>query len=179
MLFILFIATIIFILFLGVMRTGRLFNPLTFYSLFWGIWSIVSMKNPFMLYVVSTKTYLIVWLNLVATFIGFIIVNQKEGKIQDNILFNKRKLMGDYLLNTKLFLLLQVLVFVILIFLLRRYNILLASMTTQDIRRIVYEQGLLFDSSFSSILYFWFVTPIVKVSILLFLSNLIINGKKN
>ncbi|AIQ20127.1 hypothetical protein H70357_28035 [Paenibacillus sp. FSL H7-0357] len=178
MLYILFICTICFIIIFGVIRTGNIFNPLTYFSLFWGIWTIVSLGNPFMLYDVSTKTYMIIWLNVVATSIGFFVVNHKKNKNHINVGVDKQRLLGGDLLNTRFFLFLQFFLSFILIYFAIKYNNLLFSMTTADMRRIVYEQGLLFGSSFSSLLYFWIITPLVKVSILALISDLVVNGKK-
>ncbi|KTD88417.1 O-antigen polymerase [Paenibacillus etheri] len=176
MLYILFIFTILIVFFTGVFRTGNKFNPLTYYIFFWGIWSIVSMSNPFSLNEVSSRTYLIIWLHMIFTSLGFLILNQ--GKMVKRSEIPKVVNGYDFLLSRE-FMIIQFVVSVVLIYFYRKYNFLLGSMSILDSRRIVYEQGLLFGSSFSTVFYNWIIIPIVKTSILLLISNLILNGKKN
>lgn len=87
MLYILFIVTAIFVFCAGVFRTGNRFNPLTFYIGFWGLWTIVSLNNPFTLNDVTSRTYLIVWVHVIITSVGFLLINQ--GNIQKRVIIKE------------------------------------------------------------------------------------------
>ena len=173
MLYLLFFMTTLFIVVAATVRTGKRYNPLNFYIVFWGICSIVSLTNPFGLYDVSTRTYLIVWLNSTVFSIAYLLFyrNRKEAIRSDKLVNNK-------MLGTKKVLFIQLFVFVVLLFFYRRYSSLLDSLGLIDARRIVYDQGYLFNSSYELIFFTWVITPILYVSVLLLLSDFVMNGVK-
>lgn len=184
MLYLLFSVTVIFFIIAGVVRTGRKFNPLTFYISFWGIWLIISLSDPFLLKSVSVQAYLLLWLNIVGFAIGFILFYSNSNKQKNNygrIKITETKILSGYkeLLNNKKFIFLQLGILLILIYYYLKYNMLLSTLTTQDTRRIVYEYGLLFSSMYEYILFTWIITPLVYSSIALLISNLVVNGQKN
>lgn len=172
MLSILFITTAIFVVVMGKLRTGNLYNPLTFYIIFWCFWTVVSLSDPFLLFNVSTKTYMMVWLNVIMFSFGFLVVSKKNKPA--NI-----KVSGFEFTKTSAFLILQIIVFFVLIYYSQKYNSVLSNLEVNDIRRIVFEQGLLFKSAAEITFYTWIISPLVYGSIVLLISNFVFNDQKS
>lgn len=153
-------------------------TPLTFFVAFWTIWILISLTNPFGVYEVSDKTYLIIWLNMICFSIGYLLIKvpKKTNKGDENIQLKENIIK---FLESKRVLLIQIIVLVTLLYYLQRYNALLNSMSVYDARMIVYQFGLLFKSPIETIYYNYFIKAILHISIIATLINFIIYGRKN
>ncbi|MCU5077708.1 oligosaccharide repeat unit polymerase [Bacillus cereus] len=171
----LFVSTLMFFVLIGRIKTGNLYSPLTFYLVFWCFWVIISLINPYQLYEVSQSTYTLVWSNIIFFSFGFLLVS-KRVKVPA---LEKIKLPGNKFIKTKKFLMIQLTVLVILIYYYIKYNLLLSGLDSSYMRTALFEQGYLFSSSLENILYFWFIGSFVYLSIALFISNIVMGGKKN
>ncbi|MEH6891477.1 O-antigen polymerase [Bacillus sp. JJ864] len=167
-----------FFVFFGKLRSGRFYNPISFYMLFWGFWILISLSNPFGLYEVSEKTYFTILLSLFCFGIGCILIDSSKILIKENdsIITNDNSFTK---LNSKRFLILQFIIFAILFFYYLKYSSLLSSMTLDDQRRIVYTVGLLFNSTYEMLFYNWIIKPIMMISVIMVMVNYIIYGRKN
>lgn len=166
----------VLIVYLGFVRTKRLWNPLAFYILFYGIWLTISLTNPYGLFEVSTSTYFLFWMSMVCFSIGFLIVDFPNKPVKPvHVEFS----LTNRLPNSKIFLFIQLLLFTVLFYYLGKYSSMLLSMTVLDSRKIVYEAGYLFGSYTENIFFNWIITPLVHVSILLTIANFIVKNKIN
>lgn len=174
MLSLLFITTALFFVFMGRMRTGNLFSPLTFFVVFCCFWAVVSLGNPYYLYNVTTKTYILIWLYIVFFSLGFLIVSKYQKPLNPSIKFD-----GNDFIKTKKFLFTQIFVFIILFYYYQKYNAIASNLMVYDIRRIVYEQGLLFNSATEYIFYYWIIMSLVYGSIALLIPSFVMSGQKH
>jgi oligosaccharide repeat unit polymerase len=173
LLYLLFVATTLFFFFMGLLRTGKKFNPLSFYIFFWGIWLTVSLTNPYKMNTVSNEAYLLIWVNITFFALGFIVVS-KRGKM-----IKLEELGGREILQTKTFLFLQIFVFIVLFLIYQKYKMLLLSLTAEEARNTVYGVGLLFNTTYEYYFFIWVITPLVFSSVVMLITNLTINGLKS
>ncbi|EJR51797.1 hypothetical protein IIO_06207 [Bacillus cereus VD115] len=174
--FLLVIFVISFFIFMGKLRTGRFFNPLSFYLTFWGTWILFSMGNPYELYEVSEKTYFIILLSLFCFGLGCILIDIPKIQIKDSIVKNDE---SYKFLGSRIFLITQFIVFAILFVYYLKYSSLMSSLPLDYQRRIVYEVGLLFTTTYEMLFYNWVLKPIMTISVIMTISNYVIYGKKN
>jgi oligosaccharide repeat unit polymerase len=150
-------------------KIGTYKNPLTYYLIFWVWWILISFLNPFDLYSVSIRAYLLIWMNILFFSIGYFLFCRK---IPANIYFtfnNKR----EYA-----FVLLQFIVLLLIFYYYRKYNHLLNIMTILDSRRIVFEPGLLLGSYKEYAVYNYFIASFLYLSVVINISKYVLTSKK-
>lgn len=174
--FLLVIFVISFFIFMGKLRTGRFFNPVSFYLTFWGTWILFSMGNPYGLYEVSEKTYFIILLSLFCFGLGCILIDIPKIRIKDSIVKDDE---SYKFLDSRIFLITQFIVLTILFVYYLKYSSLMSSLPLDYQRKIVYEVGLLFTTTYEMLFYNWILKPIMTISVIMTISNYIIYGKKN
>ncbi|PFC97741.1 hypothetical protein CN277_24300 [Bacillus cereus] len=178
LMYLLFIIVIAFFIFITKIRTGRLYNPLSFYMMFWGTWIFVSLSNPFGLYEVSEGTYFTILLSLFCFGIGYMIIDSPKILRSDKENFILKNHDFDFL-NSKKFLVLQVVIFLILFVYYLKYSLLLSSMTLDDQRRIVFTVGLLFKTTYELLFYNWIIKSAMMISAILIIVNYVVYDRKN
>ncbi|WP_082708034.1 O-antigen polymerase [Paenibacillus sp. DMB5] len=174
MLSLVFVTTAALFMFMGKFKTGKTFNPLTFFVGFWCFWAIVSMTNPYQMFAVSNKTYLLVWVQVVCVSLGYLAVAKKNLSAKFDL-----SEVGSKILYSRTFAFLQLFVLTFLTFYYFKYKSLLSSMTSNDMRRIIFEKGLLFSSSAEYMFYYWVITAIIYASLVIAISSFALHGKKN
>jgi|GEM_PF-2249921 len=166
-----FLFIITFILFFYITKTkiGSYNNPLTYYLIFWVGWIFISLLNPFDLYSVSIRAYLLIWTNMLFFSIGYFIFCKR---IRAKYFFtsnNKR----EYA-----FIFLQLIVLLIVFYYYGKYTHLLNMMTIHDARAIRFEQGLLFRSYTEKVIYTYFILSFLYLSVLINISKYVLTSKK-
>ena len=169
----LFITVMILFIIIGKLRVGRYSNPLTYYLIFWVFWIIVGYFNIYDLYIISKSTYLMILLNILGFSIGFILfINLKKiGKdnmIEINIDYFKKKITG-----------LLVIINIILLYYLNKYNNLVDILSVEERRMITFKQGYLFDSYLENLFYTNVIRLMIYILMLIIFYNFIINNKKD
>ena len=160
MIFLLVVITVFLMVYVGSIRTKTIMNPLTFFLIFWGFWVCLSTFNPYTLYSVSEKAYLLIWINMFTFSIGFIMIARKKNRdicINPNLSIKMNKALKW----------METFLFIILIYYFIKYNTVLSSMAITDARRISSEIGYIFGNHIEYLIYNYFVTSLVYLSIII------------
>lgn len=172
MLVILFVITIILFLFIGIKKIKTFSNPLSIYLIFWGLWIIISLFNPYDLYPVSSFAYLLVWVNIFSFSIGFLVISKKKKyqiNIEQNLLIIKER---------SLFFA-EIILLIILIYYNKKYFALLSYGNIGEARRIRFELGYLFGNYTEYLLYNYFVISTLYLTIIINILKFILDKKIN
>lgn len=170
MLTILFILTLMMFIILLRIKIGTYNNPLTYYLIFWGGWTFVSLLNPYDLYDVSNNSYLLLWLNITVFSLGYFLVCNKRTNFKYVDIFSKK--------HTQIFFrIIQLIVLLYLIYYYIRYNFLLSGLAITEARNIKYELGYLFNSYTEYLIYTYFVTAFVHLKLVIDIANYIMTKK--
>ena len=171
MIFLLVLITLVLMFYLGVIKTRTVKNPLSFFLFFWGLWTCLSMLNPYSLYSVSEKAYLLIWLNIFAFSIGFILISRKKSQdISINVSFSKK--------TEKLLLLIQVCLLIILTYYYIKYNSVMSRMLITDARIVKFQIGYLFGNYTEYLLFNYFVAAALYVSVIINIVKYSVDRKK-
>ena len=139
------------------------------------LWSFiilfVSSLNPYELYNVSSKIYAL-WILSITIISSIIIIfsNKNRENIVKNNNFNIIK-------KSKVLLVINIIVLVLLAYFLVRYNKILASASIQDIRNIRFEK--LFSTGYEYIIFTYIIQPTLKIIMMLTAISIIYKERKN
>ena len=166
--FFLFLLTIF--CFFAKYKTGMFFNPLNIVIVFWTVWIIISIINPFNLYDVELITYFYLLLFIIFFSIGFLLVARRIQSSKDDF-------ESKIIVNKSIPIIINIFVSVILLYFLFKYNSLLIILGVLEARNIKFEIGLLFSNTFEYLLFSVIISSIVYLSFLLSTVNYLKNKK--
>lgn len=136
--------------------------PLLIYLLWWYLLLSISSFNPYDLYPVSNKGYLLILLNVFVFFIGYISLCFKKNTNKNfNTSFEFKPI--DKIIFTS-----QILILPVVLYYFLKYQYLLSNLGFLYARSIKYELGYLFGSSIEYIFFTFIIQPIVNITVILF-----------
>lgn len=162
----------IFLLFNSKKNKNIISKRVVFVYLLWSfIILFVSSLNPYELYNVSSKIYAL-WILSITIISSIIIIfsNKNRENIVKNNNFNIIK-------KSKILLVINIIVLVLLAYFLVRYNRILASASIQDIRNIRFEK--LFSTGYEYIIFTYIMQPTLKIIMMLTAISIIYKERKN
>ena len=166
----LMIITFLFFFYITRIRTGTYNNPITYYLTFWLMWILISLLDPFDLWTVSDRAYLLIWINILCFAIGFILICKKKTfNLYENIKFNRRK--------PKALVILQIILLIVIAYYYVKYNSLLENLTINDARRIRFELGFMFNSYYEYVTYSYFISSFLYLTIIRNIVRLVVKHK--
>lgn len=181
-LFFLFICFMIFAVFISKFKTGNFINITTPFVLMWLVMLFISHYMYGDLYPVSDKTYNTIYLFVILVMFWFIIFSKKNYKERDNFLQNdiqKQDYFGEK--NSKighqLLLTIQIIVLVILVVYLIKYNTIKNFIPIDQLRIVRYYVGPLFSSGLELLIYNYFISTFVELMGLIAIVKVIMNFK--
>lgn len=134
----------------------------------------VSSLNPYELYKVSSKVYALWILSITITSAVIIIFSNKN---RENIVSNNNVNFINIIKKSKVLLIINIIVLVLLAYFLARYNRILASASIQDIRNIRFEK--LFSTGYEYIIFTYIIQPALKIIMMLTAISIIYKERKN
>lgn len=146
------------------------------YLSWWVLWLLISTLNPFELYSVSSKVYLLLMLNVFMFSFGFIlygIIKPKPGQI-----YNINKSFNSLVLNNYKFKIVLVFLLVAVCYFFIKYLSVIQSVGGSEGRSTLFEIGDLFINKFEIYLFNLIVSPFSEYLIIVLIS-LILFQRKN
>lgn len=142
------------------------------------LWSFIilfiSSLNPYELYTVSSKVY-VLWLLSIAIISAVIIM--LSNKNRQNMVSNNIISFISIIKKSKVLLIINIIVLILLAYFLARYNRILASASIEDIRNIRFEK--LFSTGYEYIVFAYIIQPMLKVIMMLTAISIIYKESKN
>lgn len=162
----------IFLLFNSKKNKNIISKRVVFVYLLWSfIILFVSSLNPYELYNVSSKIYALWILSITIISLTIIIFSNKN---RENIVKNNN---FNIIKKSKVLLVINIIVLVLLAYFLVRYNRILASASIQDIRNIRFEK--LFSTGYEYIIFTYIMQPTLKIIMMLTAISIIYKERKN
>jgi oligosaccharide repeat unit polymerase len=132
---------------------------LSIYICWWALLLIISTFNPYGLYTVSDKTYLLLILNITMFTFGFILSGHKQKASNINNIDAIYRIFHSFksLLKKRIFIIILLLFTIILGYYYIRYNSVIKNYGLFDARTIRYYVGYLFGSTIEVLFYNYFI----------------------
>ena len=143
------------------------------YLIWWGIWLGLSTFNFYDLFSVQTSTYLLLILNVVMFYIGFLFCGEFRDK--DKINFNKKYINDKVSKHFGFLKLLIIIVFILLYYWLRYRNVVYSGISSNN-RMERFSAGNVFSSAPEILAYNYFISSFMFAAIII-LAYMIIYGE--
>lgn len=166
---------IVFLIFNSKKNKNVISKRVVYIYLLWSFGILfMSSLNPYELYEVSFKTY-ILWILCIAIISTTIIIfsNTKNR----NIINISSENFVNAIKKSKVLLVINIIILILLAYFLARYNRILANASIEDIRNIRFEK--LFSTGYEYIIFTYIIQPTLKVIMMLTAVSIIYKERKN